>query len=132
MYRAYTVTPTGSGTVRIAVEQPAPRLVIAPLVPGVAVPLPDSGYSFRVTADNPGASWFVEAANRPAAGAGEIVAALETAGEPALLELFGAAPAEPYATFLALWRQQAETPLRLAAAATALAYRTEERRIAGA
>lgn len=131
MDHSFRIEPTGSGTVRVTVEQPGTRSSIIPFTPGDLIPLPDVGYSFRLNTDNAGASWVVDTRNRPDAGPGEIVAGIDTAGEPVILSLFGAAPVEPYLTFLALWHEQDETPLRLTAALVALVYRTEERRLAG-
>lgn len=132
MYRSYTVQPTGGGAVIVTTRQPPIRGQAVDFTPGDRVPLPGSGYSFRLTTDNPGASWMVEILNRPQADPGQVTASLDLVGEAVLVSLFGASPAGPYATFAGLWYDQRETPLRLAAILLATAYRTEERRLAGA
>lgn len=100
------------------------------LTDGASQPLPlgDSGYSFRLHTTNVGASWLVEVLNRPQWDLGQIVASLGQVGEPVFLQLFGTASVEPYRTFRALWFDQSEMPLRLAALLLAIVYRTEEER----
>lgn len=96
------------------------------------VPLRGSGYSLLFDSPDADGVWFVEAVNRPAGGPGQVVASVELCGEPALFELFGSGPSEPYASFRNAWHGSRETPTRLAAALLALAARTDERRALGA
>lgn len=88
-----------------------------------------SGYEFRMP-DTVGTGdvWVVETLNRPQWDLGQLVANLELVGEPALLDVFGTATTEPYATFRNLWRTCRETPLRLGGLVLALIYATEARR----
>lgn len=128
---AYRIEPTGSGAVRVALEQPPFTTTATPFQPGDAVPLPGAGYAFRLTTDNPGASWSVTVVNRPQRDPGGLTADLGTLGEPALRQLFGTAPAGVYKPLAALWAAPIDTPLRLGALVTAAVYRTEERRTRG-
>jgi hypothetical protein len=50
---------------------------------------------------------------------------LELLGEPVFLELFGAAPVEPYATFKNLWFDHPSAAHRLGGLLLALIYRTD-------
>ncbi len=96
-----------------------------------ALPLAGSGYSFRLRDNQSGRRWGVEILNRPQRSLGQVLADLETLGEESLTALFGASPAEPYATFANLWRDSPELPDRLVGFLLALVYRTEEIRQTG-
>lgn len=128
-YRSYRIAPTGSGTVQVTLQQSPGSNLVLNFTPGDVLPLTGSGYTFKLTTDNPGAAWLVEIINRPQWDLGELVAGLGSLGEPTLLKLFGVPRVEPYTTFANLWETQHETPLRLAALVTALVYRTEEWRV---
>jgi hypothetical protein len=98
------------------------------LVDGVSDvhPLGDSGYSFMLSTGNSGSEWRVDIINRPQFDLGQIAAALDSIGEPALLQLFGTSPQEPFLTFRNLWFTNKELPFRLGGLVLALVYRTEE------
>lgn len=132
IYQSYSIVPTGSGTVAVQTLQPPIQQQEIPFAPGDLITLPGAGYTFRLTTDNPGASWLVEITNRPSVDPGVIVASVAVSGETNFLQLFGAAPVEPYLTFSNLWSTQKISTLRLAALLLAIGYRTEERRVTGA
>jgi hypothetical protein len=124
-----TVNPAGIATVAQTTKP-----FLSPVTPftvtgGLSEPihLDDSGYSIQFNSVQP-QQWFVEFLNRPARGPADILAALETIGEPVLEALFGVSPAEPFKTFKTLWFNNHETPLRLASIILAAIYRTEEQR----
>ena len=72
--------------------------------------------------------WTIETRANPAPALTTILPTLEILGEPAFLQLFGVAPAEPYATFKNLWSDHPLPAYRLAGLVLALIYRTEEYR----
>ena len=97
------------------------------------VPLPGSALVVRVRdADAVGSAWTVEALAVPAADPGALAARLALLGEPVLLDLFGAAPAEPYRGWRNLWDSDRPLPERLGAVLLALARRTDATRRGGA
>lgn len=75
----------------------------------------------------PGNFWYVTASARPSRGLPEIVEALRTSlSDTRLLPLFGAAPAEPYKTFKALWDSHPFLPYQLGGLLLATVYRSNE------
>jgi hypothetical protein len=81
---------------------------------------------------DPGASnaarWLVDLAADMPPAITTILPALELIGEPAVLELFGVAPEEPYTTFKNLWFEHPLPAYRLAGFVLAYIYRLNERR----
>ena len=72
--------------------------------------------------------WEIETRANPEPALTTVLPTLEMLGEPAFLQLFGVAPAEPYATFKNLWFDHPLPTYRLAGLVLALIYRTEEYR----
>jgi hypothetical protein len=96
------------------------------------IDLGDSGYGVLLSTHLPSAEWTVEVFNRPTFDLGQIVVFLESVGDPVLTQLFGAAPAEPYRTFMNLWNDSNEVPWRLGGFLLAVIYRMDElRRVNG-
>jgi hypothetical protein len=93
-----------------------------------AIPLAGTGYTFRLSKTDTSQLWAVTVVNRPTRTPADVLDALTSVGEPVLLDLFGVGQDEPYRTFRNLWQTKAEPLGRLAAAVTALIYRTEELR----
>ena len=95
------------------------------------MPLPYSGYQVRVNTANPAVSWTVRGFLRPQLSLTTIEQGLRTIGEPQLLQLFGVAAAEPYATFRNCWENHPEFAYRLGGLVLAMIYRSEENRNGG-
>lgn len=91
-----------------------------------AVPLGESGYRLLVPSSPVATTWRIAFHNRPQWDLGQILAALRVAGEPTLLQLFGASPVEPYLTFRNLFQEHKELAYRLGGLLLAVAYRTDE------
>lgn len=135
MYHSFAVDVSGANTVGVTGRQPPHLASTVPYAVGDGgvserIPLPGTGYGFRLRAGDANTSWLVEVLLRPQRDLGQIAADLEGVGEPVLLQLFGVGREEPYLTFRNLWFDQRETPLRLGGLVMALVYRTEERRLA--
>jgi hypothetical protein len=132
MYHLFRVEGVDSNTLRVArlVTPISNALFDFAVEDGLSglVPLDPSGYSFRVNSADPDQRYLVEVVNRPTRELSAVVAALASAGEPALVALFGVGRAEPLQTFRNLWFSRREPPVRLAAAVLALAWQTEARR----
>jgi hypothetical protein len=90
------------------------------------IDLGDSGYGVLLSTDLPSAAWNVEVFNQPTFDLGQIALALETVGEPALVQLFGLGNAEPFVTFRNLWRDSNEVPWKLGGLLLAVIYRMDE------
>jgi hypothetical protein len=75
-----------------------------------------------------GARWLVDLVTTPPPAITTILPALELLGEPAMIELFGVKPVEPYATFKNLWFDHPLPAYRLAGFVLAYIYRINERR----
>jgi hypothetical protein len=125
---AFAVDVPSEGQARV--ERLTTPAQIALFSPADPLPLTGSGYLARLRSASVGQAWRVDVLNRPQYDLSSLAASLASAGEPTLDALFGVSAAEPYRTFRNLWFRNRELPLRLAAAALALAYRTEERRAA--
>jgi hypothetical protein len=129
MRHLLAVRVESAGSVRVTrLSPPASNLLFSP---GPDMPLAGTGYSFWVDPPAAGQVWQVEVYNRPQAGLGGLADAAAKVGEPTLDHLFGVTKDEPYHTWRGLWFSDRELPLRLAALACALVYRTEERRVSG-
>lgn len=133
MYHAYRIESDDDNTLLVAQDQPRLRSqeYAAALVNGVNttdMPLGDSGYRLQLLSpvDVLPSTWRVTFHNRPQWDLGEIDAALHLVGEPTLLQLFGASPVEPYATFRNLFHDHKELAYRLGGLLLAVAYRTDE------
>ena len=87
-----------------------PRLTYLPLATGVFEPLPG------VVPDD----------------LGQVMARLESVGDPVLLDLFGVAPEEPMRSWKNLWASTMPLPYRLGGLLLALAVRTSTAIQAGA
>jgi hypothetical protein len=74
------------------------------------------------------ARWSVVARANPKPAITTVLPILELLGEPLFLDLFGVAPAEPYATFKNLWFDHPLSAYRLAGLVLAFIYRAEELR----
>lgn len=70
--------------------------------------------------------WYVKLTANPAPAITTLLPTLELLGEPVFLELFGVAPAEPYATFKNLWFDHPLPAYRLAGFVMAFIYRLNE------
>ena len=90
------------------------------------ISLPYSGLKFRLNSTTDGASWYVQGALRPTTNLSSIVESLSSIGEPTLLQLFGAAPEEPYNIFKNCWENHPELAYKLGGIVLAIAYRTDE------
>ena len=92
------------------------------------IPLSPSQLSFRFQ-EGAGSTWFIEAIARPLYSLAEVIEGLDVIVQGAVREyLFGANPAEPYATFRNMWLNSKQLPERLGGLVLALAYRTDELR----
>lgn len=74
------------------------------------------------------ARWSIIARANPKPAITTVLPILELLGEPLFLDLFGVAPAEPYATFKNLWFDHPLSAYRLAGLVLAFIYRAEELR----
>jgi hypothetical protein len=97
------------------------------------VALPDTKLKFRFSsaAANTAAAtgkWLIDVAVNPSPAITTILPTLELLGEPVFLELFGAAPEEPYLTFKNLWFDHPLPAYRLAGFVLAYIYRVESNR----
>jgi hypothetical protein len=72
------------------------------------------------------ARWLISARANPKPAITSLLPTLELLGEPLFLNLFGVAPAEPYATFKNLWFDHPIPAYRVAGLTLAVIYRTEE------
>lgn len=88
--------------------------------------LPYSGYQVQVNTTNPAVSWVVRGYLQPQLSLDVIEQGLRSVSEPQLLQLFGVAPIEPYATFLSCWTRHPEFAYRFGGLILALIYRSEE------
>lgn len=74
-----------------------------------------------------GAVWLVRSVVRPTLDLGQIAQTLRTSiGEPNLLAIFGASPAEPYKTFRNLWHDHPQLAYQLGGLLLGIIYRTNE------
>lgn len=90
-----------------------------------------TGSPLRVRLSNPAAQvgtvWHIEARARPAIGPDAVLNNLRTGlGEPALIEIFGLTPVEPYATFRNLWSSHPLLAYKLGGMLLALIYRIND------
>ena len=97
------------------------------------VSLPDTKLKFRFSSaagDTATATgkWLIDVAVNPSPAITTILLPLELLGEPVVLELFGVAPKEPYATFKNLWFDHPLPTYRLAGFVLAYIYRVESNR----
>lgn len=122
------VTGTGSGTIE-RVTAPIQKTVFDFTV-GARVALPGSGVDFRLSSLTAPQTHRVDVYSRPLKDLSELLSAVSGIGEPSLLALFGTNKDEPYRTLRDLWTRSAELPLRVAALTVAVAYRSEEARLA--
>lgn len=76
----------------------------------------------------PGNVWHVSVTSRPTWDLSKIVYNLQKIGEPRMVKLFGANPAEPYKTFRALWESHPFLPYKLGGMLLAVIYRSEAAR----
>jgi hypothetical protein len=88
------------------------------------VPLPGTGFSFFLTADDVTQVWNVDIVNIPQLTIGQLLQNVQSAAAPALDQLF-AGPMEPFVTCRNLWESWNETPLKTAALLVAIIYRME-------
>jgi hypothetical protein len=94
-----------------------------------AIPVTGTGYTLQL---GPGLSlpaFVVSGYLRPQWELGDIAAALQSVSAASFVQLFGAAPVEPYLTFSNLWLSHPELPYQLGGLVLALLYRTEEVRL---
>jgi hypothetical protein len=119
---------------QLTVEQQGPRAMVWPFGPVTFVsglseptPLPGSGYTVRFHA-GPDTAWTVSCLARPGLDPGQVLAALDTLGDDALIRLFGTPPAGDYHTWFDLWDSPLPLPYRLGAVLLAVAARTDEAR----
>ncbi len=133
----YQVTADTGVPQEVTVTTLTPSTVIAPRSEEVTVTsdmsnsfeLPGSGYSItfyglsggRIT-DN--ATWRVSGFKRPTSNLATTEATLRSVGEPALLQLFGPSPVEPFLTFKNCWDSHPDFSYRLGGIILALVYRT--------
>jgi hypothetical protein len=89
------------------------------------ISFPRSPLTFRLLNPGDGDTWWVETLVRPTPVVSTLMPVLELLGEPVFLELFGAAPAEPYVTFKNLWFDHPSAAHRLGGLLLALIYRTD-------
>jgi hypothetical protein len=88
--------------------------------------LPFSDYKVQITRPSTNLTWNVRGCMRPQLSLDAIDTNLRSIGEPYLLQLFGAAPVEPFTTFRNCWKNHPEFAYRLGGIVLALIYRTEE------
>jgi hypothetical protein len=92
------------------------------------IPLPGSGLTARISTPDvlTTSVWLVEARVRPTRNMADVVTLLRTnLGATRLLELFGAAPEEPYKTFRNLWFDHPAAAYQLGGLLLAVIYRTD-------
>jgi hypothetical protein len=77
--------------------------------------------------DSVTAAWTISARANPQAALISVLPNLEFLGEPVYLDLFGAGPKEPYATFQNLWESHPLPTYRLSGILLAFIYRMNER-----
>lgn len=128
MYHQYRVDVLSASTVGIEQQTKPLDFTIHDTVytDGLSnrVTLGGSGYDIMLSTDEPSAEYRVSVFNRPSWELGDIAVAVESVGEPVLLELFGVAPTEPFLTFKNLWTSHRELPFKLGGLLLALIYRT--------
>lgn len=109
------IVPLTSATDLPSVTLPETQVIVTP----ASLPPPTTNNSAR---------WLVDLVTDPPPAITTILPALELLGEPAVLELFGVAPTEPYATFKNVWFDHPLPAYRLAGFVLAYIYRINERR----
>lgn len=128
-YHAYRIEQLDGDTISVGEDHPTSknRLLDLAFAGGLSAPVPlgDSGYVALVPQEAAGTRWQVTFHARPQWDLGQIAAALRVSGEPTLLQLFGAAPAEPFLTFRDLFFDHPELPYRLGGLLLAVAYRSD-------
>lgn len=90
------------------------------------VALPYSEYTVKVNELAEGSSWRIHGNYRPSYSLTEIDRSLRNIGQDNVLQLFGAAPEEPYLTFYNCWQSHPEFAYRLGGIVLAYIYRTED------
>lgn len=128
LWHDFTLTRVGGS---LQVDQYAPRAATAVTavvdVDGLSAPiaLGSSGYSVMIPATSLG-PWQVGLYNRPQWTLGAIMESLRVAGEPVLLELFGADPAEPMRSYREMFLTHPEIAYALGGLLMAAIRRTDE------
>jgi len=128
MAYSYTITDNGAADIYLTGSRNESQAL-----PGLAANeqrrLGKSGYYFSLTAPDAAQTWLVEFVNKPKITLGQIIANVSVAGEPTLLALFGITDEQPFQTFRNIFFDVPDLPLKCAAVALALAYRTEQLRV---
>lgn len=128
MRHVFDVTTPTTGDVEITQLTKPMRTASASFEAGDRITLADSGLVMKLTSAASGQLWHVTGYGRPTRDIGSMIDSIGRLGEPTLIELFGITKEEPFRTFREVFHKGRETPLRLAAAVLALAYRTNELR----
>lgn len=120
----------------LQIATPAGVVTTTPLVVtdhlSAPVAIPGTALLVTVGDDAPeGTAWSLIAQAVPAADLGDLLAQLQALDAPVLIQLFGAAPQEPYLTWRNLWESNEPMPYRLGALLLAVAQRTAEARQTG-
>lgn len=125
MRHMFEVSTTDVGQLEITQRTKPMRTVGTTFSAGDRIKLSDTGLTMKLTSDAAGQWWYVTGYGRPSRDIGTMIEAIGSLGEPTLIELFGITKSEPFRTFRDVFNYGRETPLRLAAAVLALAYRTD-------
>lgn len=124
--REYTVTVNGNfADIALTTSGETVRAALD-TSDGISQPiaLPRSQLRVQITTPFSGESWSVTTLARPAPAVTTLLPMFELLGEPVFLELFGAVPAEPYATFKNLWFDHPNPVYRIGGLVLATIYRT--------
>ena len=92
----------------------------------VPVPLPYLDYKIHTNTINPNAAWTIQGNLRPTRSLADIDTNLRKIGEPAIINLFGASPVEPYLTFKNCWANHSDFAYRFGGIILAYIYRSQE------